>query len=320
MHFVGADQLHGYEERVTSDMYPADFGWTPTWEEPEKIHWWFHNMLSVVEAGPYDRSLEMDYDEEVAFAAARWLNDAGRGNDERPWMLTVSLMHPHDPYLAVTADWNRYRHDDIDMPAVPYVAPEKRDPVGRRMYDLYDRGEYRVTDEHVRNARHGYYAMITYVDRLLGQVLEALRRDRPGRRHRHRLHRRPRRHAGRARPLVQDDLLRALHARAADPALRRAISRRAAWRRMCRSSICCRRFAELAGDGTFDPVEPIDGASLLGLASGNAVGWPDTVYGEYMAEGTFQPAFMIRRGKLQVRRLRRRSAAALRCRRPIRMS
>ena len=175
MHFVGADQLHGFEERVTSDMYPADFGWTPTWEQPEKIYWWFHNMLSVTEAGPYERSLEMDYDEEVAFAATRWLNDAGRGGDARPWMLTMSLMHPHDPYLGHTAEWNRYRHDDIDMPAVPFIPPEKRDAVGRRMYDLYDRGEYRITDEHVRNARHGYYSMITYADRLMGNVLEFIR-------------------------------------------------------------------------------------------------------------------------------------------------
>ena len=26
MHFCGPDQLHGYEERLTSDIYPADYG------------------------------------------------------------------------------------------------------------------------------------------------------------------------------------------------------------------------------------------------------------------------------------------------------
>ena len=31
MHFVGPDQLHGLEERLTTDIYPADFGWTPDW-------------------------------------------------------------------------------------------------------------------------------------------------------------------------------------------------------------------------------------------------------------------------------------------------
>ena len=28
MHFVGADQLHGFEQRLTTDIYPADFNWT----------------------------------------------------------------------------------------------------------------------------------------------------------------------------------------------------------------------------------------------------------------------------------------------------
>ena len=28
MHFSGPDQLHGFEERLTTDIYPADFGWS----------------------------------------------------------------------------------------------------------------------------------------------------------------------------------------------------------------------------------------------------------------------------------------------------
>ena len=45
MHFVGPDQLHGFEERLTTDIYPADFGWTPDWEQPERHFFWHHNML-----------------------------------------------------------------------------------------------------------------------------------------------------------------------------------------------------------------------------------------------------------------------------------
>ena len=41
MHFVGPDQLHGFEERLTTDIYPADFGWTPDYRKPgERIDWW----------------------------------------------------------------------------------------------------------------------------------------------------------------------------------------------------------------------------------------------------------------------------------------
>ena len=40
MHFCGADQLHGFEERLTTDIYPADFGWTPDWSRPgERLDW-----------------------------------------------------------------------------------------------------------------------------------------------------------------------------------------------------------------------------------------------------------------------------------------
>ncbi|MCH8154106.1 MAG: sulfatase-like hydrolase/transferase, partial [Proteobacteria bacterium] len=42
MHFVGPDQLHGFEERLTTDIYPADFGWTPDWEAPEAHQDYFH--------------------------------------------------------------------------------------------------------------------------------------------------------------------------------------------------------------------------------------------------------------------------------------
>ena len=31
MHFIGPDQYHGFESRLTPDLYPADFSWVPNW-------------------------------------------------------------------------------------------------------------------------------------------------------------------------------------------------------------------------------------------------------------------------------------------------
>src|SRR4029078_2972873 len=31
MHFIGPDQLHGFEERLVPDVYPAGFDWVPDW-------------------------------------------------------------------------------------------------------------------------------------------------------------------------------------------------------------------------------------------------------------------------------------------------
>ena len=41
MHFIGPDQLHGYEQRLTSDIYPGDFGWTVNWDEPVMQSFYF---------------------------------------------------------------------------------------------------------------------------------------------------------------------------------------------------------------------------------------------------------------------------------------
>lgn len=37
MHFCGPDQLHGYEQRLTSDIYPGDYGWSVNWDEAVRI-------------------------------------------------------------------------------------------------------------------------------------------------------------------------------------------------------------------------------------------------------------------------------------------
>ena len=39
MHFIGPDQLHGFERRLTTDIYPADFAWTPNWDRPDEGIW-----------------------------------------------------------------------------------------------------------------------------------------------------------------------------------------------------------------------------------------------------------------------------------------
>ncbi len=99
MHFVGPDQLHGFEERLTTDIYPVDFGWTPDWDRPEeRIDWWYHNMQSVRQAGIAEATNQLDFDDEVAFQAIRFLQDHARADDPRPFFLTVSFTHPHDPY------------------------------------------------------------------------------------------------------------------------------------------------------------------------------------------------------------------------------
>ena len=177
MHFVGPDQLHGFEERLTTDIYPADFGWTPDYRKPgERIDWWYHNMGSVTGAGVAEISNQMEYDDEVAYEAVRKIYDLARGQDERPWCLTVSFTHPHDPYLARRRYWDLYEDCDQLLPSVGAMPYELHDPHSKRIFDANDWRSYDITEDHIRRARRAYFANISYLDDKIGEVLDTLRR------------------------------------------------------------------------------------------------------------------------------------------------
>lgn len=174
MDFTGADQLHGYEERLTTDLSPSDFGWVPDWEHPDTVQPWFHTLQSVAEAGPCDHSLSLQYDEDACQQAVHWLHAAADRPDGRPFMLTLSIMHPHDPYQGPRRFWDLYRDAEIDAPALPKRRARDRNSVERRMFALYDRDEIAISPTQVRWARRAYYAMISYCDDVLGRLLGAI--------------------------------------------------------------------------------------------------------------------------------------------------
>ncbi|MBO9408423.1 choline-sulfatase [Shimia sp. R9_1] len=175
MHFVGPDQLHGFEERLTTDIYPPDFGWTPDYRKPgERIEWWYHNMGSVTGAGVAEISNQMEYDDEVAYHATRKVYDLARGHDERPWCLTVSFTHPHDPYVARKKYWDLYEDCAHLLPEVGPIPYEEQDAHSKRIFDANDWRSFDITEEDVRRSRRAYFANISYLDDKIGEVMEAL--------------------------------------------------------------------------------------------------------------------------------------------------
>ncbi|MFD1912992.1 choline-sulfatase [Halodurantibacterium flavum] len=175
MHFVGPDQLHGLEDRLTTDIYPADFGWTPDYRKPgERIDWWYHNLGSVTGAGVAEITNQLEYDDDVAHQAVQKIYDLSRGAETRPWCLTVSFTHPHDPYVARRRYWDLYEDCAHLLPpgeAIPY---DEQDPHSRRLMDACDWRALDITEDHIRRARRGYFANISYVDDKIGEILAAL--------------------------------------------------------------------------------------------------------------------------------------------------
>ncbi len=181
MHFVGPDQLHGFEERLTTDIYPADFGWTPDWDDPDNdpVRIYLRSAArDITEAGrSKGTTLQMRYDDEVTHRAVRWLQAAD--NDERPFLLTVSYTHPHDPFTITREYWDRYEGREIDDPVTPSSPDDPLDKPSRSLREAFGLDDLTLTPAQIRTARRAYYGAVSYLDDNIGRVLAALReRDR----------------------------------------------------------------------------------------------------------------------------------------------
>jgi choline-sulfatase len=109
MHFVGPDQLHGFEQRLTTDIYPADFGWTPDYRKPgERIDWWYHNMGSVTGAPAWPRSpTSWNMTTTSPSRRCRRSMTCRAGRIPGPGAC-ASFTHPHDPFVARRKYWDLY--------------------------------------------------------------------------------------------------------------------------------------------------------------------------------------------------------------------
>ncbi|MFC3608533.1 choline-sulfatase [Stutzerimonas tarimensis] len=291
MHFCGPDQLHGYEERLTSDIYPADYGWAVNWDEPDVRPTWYHNMSSVLQAGPSVRTNQLDFDEEVVFKARQYLYDHVREDGDRPFCLTVSMTHPHDPYTIPAEYWDRYEGEDIPLPR-QYIEQRDQDPHSQRLLKVIDLWGKPLPEDKIRDARRAYFGACSYIDDNIGKLLKTL--DECG--------------------LAEDTIVvfsgdhgdqlgeRGLWYKmhwfemsARVPMLVHAPGRFAAGRVKASVSTAdlLPTLVEMAG-GELESDLPLDGRSLMPHLLGQ--GGHDEVIGEYMAEGTNSPLMMIRRG------------------------
>ncbi len=97
------------------------------------------------------------------------------------FFLAVGFRRPHLPFSAPKWYWDLYQEDQLPLPSLdmaPEGAPEiaLHNGVELRGYtDIPDIGP--IDTQTVRKLRHGYYASITYIDALIGRLLDELERQ-----------------------------------------------------------------------------------------------------------------------------------------------
>jgi len=233
---------------------------------------------------------QLAYDDAVGAQALRAIYDHARGTDARPMCLTVGFIHPHDPYAARQRFWDLY--DGVDIPPPTVARPHKPDAHSARLERAIALDAVALSAEEIATARRAYFANISYLDEWLGRLLDALAecghaRDttvivtsdhgdmlgerglwykmsflewsnriplivsRPGRFDARRV----------SRPVAQVDVLPTLLSIA----------------------------AENSGRPAVQPVDAVDGRSLLSLCDGDAGDGDATAVSEYLAEATSEP-------------------------------
>ncbi len=301
MHFVGPDQLHGFEQRVTTDIYPADFGWIPDWTKPdERIDLWYHNMSSIKQAGVASITNQLAYDDEVGAQAMRTIYDHARSEDDRPLCLVTSFIHPHDPYATRQKYWDLYDGVEIPLPSVPRPLGDAQDAHNKRLEKAIALDAVELSDAEIINARRAYYGNVSYIDEWLGRLRATIEE------------------CGMAENTTiiftsdHGDMLGEF----------------GLWYKMSFREWSCRipliihnplryqsrrinapvaqvdvlpTLVDMAHEGTGmakpDAIDPLNGRSLISLCDGDASNDPDSCVSEYLGEGTAAPMLMIRRGQ-----------------------
>jgi choline-sulfatase len=123
----------------------------------------------VLNAGP-GSSTYLDYDARMAARAVQWLEE--HAADERPWVLFVSFVCPHPPYIAPQRLYDLYPLDRVPLPVQWRVGEQPDHPALRRMREKFGLGNFE--EGTLRKAIAAYYGACTYLDERIGELLRAV--------------------------------------------------------------------------------------------------------------------------------------------------
>jgi arylsulfatase A-like enzyme len=109
----------------------------------------------------------------------KWVGDRAiafleeEGNNDDPWYLFTSFIHPHPPFSPPTPWHKMYGIDDVPSPNIPLQYDQLLQYVNRAQnrYKYRDQGfDYNL----IRMIRAYYYSCISFIDHQVGRVLEVL--------------------------------------------------------------------------------------------------------------------------------------------------
>jgi choline-sulfatase len=119
--------------------------------------------------GPHD-SNPFQGDDAVVERALEWLATQPATLD-RPWVLVVQVVKPHFPHVVTRELWDLYPEGE-DLPEFGRDAASANHPYAQDLRAHFQTDQFSEKD--IRGLRRGYLGCVTYVDRQLGRIMDAL--------------------------------------------------------------------------------------------------------------------------------------------------
>ena len=168
-HFGGADQLHGFQKQLARDLHAENYHAIHLWDEgivPAEQPWpeVFHSGT-----GAYRRNRNAMTWRGIkpwnTCAIRRGATDPGRS-----MVSFIAAAFPADCGRSVSGTCDPVA--EMDLPVIPDGDLDNLHPVPQGLRMMF--GFPRFPDAIVRQARAGYYALISYLDEKIGELVDTL--------------------------------------------------------------------------------------------------------------------------------------------------
>ena len=114
----------------------------------------------------FKRAIPFAADDHLTYSAfvADRTTDFIKASGAEPFLCIASFYSPHAPWVAPRKYLDLYDADNLSLPPYPPEIDKRRPSDSTALF----------SDEQLRSAKQGYYAMVSEVDHYVGRILEAL--------------------------------------------------------------------------------------------------------------------------------------------------
>ncbi len=119
---------------------------------------------------PFEANADLTH---TAFVADRTIDYIESFADQGPFVAVSGFYSPHSPWVVPERFLDRYDRNELTIPSFPSTLEAERERLASEVA-VDDSVSSTFSDEELRDAVHGYYAMVTEVDYHIGRILDRL--------------------------------------------------------------------------------------------------------------------------------------------------